>query len=139
MNHAAFQTVDRTSAEDPCHSAEAGEGQMADNDAQADPAEEPANTGIPDLKESLQVRAVRTPVPLDALPIIGAGMRARLHQLDIRTVQDLSQADPVALKAALGNLSCLANVDAWVETARIFVHGSGGRADGAVQDEVTIR
>ncbi|MGF1454741.1 MAG: hypothetical protein ACFB6R_05110 [Alphaproteobacteria bacterium] len=94
---------------------------------------------VTDLGAALQVRMVRTPVPLDALPMIGAGMRTRLHQLGVETVQALAEADPVALKASLGNVSCLANVDVWIETARIFIHGPDPSAAEAGPIEVTNR
>ncbi len=85
-----------------------------------------------DLREALKQRKIRTPVPIDALPMIGTGMRVRLNQIGVRTVQDLAAADPVALKASLGEVSRLAHVEAWIDAASVFLHGSSGPA--AAQD-----
>jgi hypothetical protein len=48
----------------------------------------------------------------------GPGMLLRLRQLGYRTPNDLADADPDALRAALGEISRLLDVEAWIESAR---------------------
>ncbi len=93
------------------------------------PAQSEAEASPPvDLGEALRNRTLREPVPLDALPMIGAGMRLRLDQLGIHSVQDLAAADAGALKTALGQISLLANVEGWIEAATFFMNGAQRKA-----------
>jgi predicted flap endonuclease-1-like 5' DNA nuclease len=50
---------------------------------------------------------------------IGPGMRVRLRQLGVATDRDLAAADASALRQALGEISRLLDVEAWIEQARI--------------------
>ena len=49
----------------------------------------------------------------------GPGMLIRLGQLGLRTTGDLARADANALRAALGDISRLVDVEAWIASARI--------------------
>jgi nucleotidyltransferase/DNA polymerase involved in DNA repair len=45
-------------------------------------------------------------------------MCIRLEQLGYRSVEDLARADPDALRAALGQISRILDVEGWIERAR---------------------
>jgi len=48
----------------------------------------------------------------------GPGMLIRLSQLGLYTTSDLAQADAFELRSALGDISRLVDVDAWIRSAR---------------------
>ena len=48
----------------------------------------------------------------------GPGMTIRLSQVGIETISDLAQANPAALRHALGDISQLINVDVWIASAQ---------------------
>jgi len=48
----------------------------------------------------------------------GAGMVIRLGQLGLHTTGDLAQADVAQLRAALGDISRLVDVEGWIHNAR---------------------
>ncbi len=48
----------------------------------------------------------------------GPGMLIRLSQLGMFTTSDLAHADPAELRSALGEISRLVDVDAWIRSAR---------------------
>lgn len=48
----------------------------------------------------------------------GPGMLIRLSQLGMYTTSDLANADPAELRSALGEISRLVDVDAWIRSAR---------------------
>jgi predicted flap endonuclease-1-like 5' DNA nuclease len=62
------------------------------------------------------------PPPLSAIGF-GPGMIIRLRQLGIETAADLAAADPAALRTALGDITRLINVHAWIATAQKAVGG----------------
>jgi hypothetical protein len=49
---------------------------------------------------------------------LGPGMRLRLEQVGYGTDTALAAADPAALRASLGEISRLLNVEAWIAAAR---------------------
>ena len=49
----------------------------------------------------------------------GPGMLIRLSQLGLRTIGDLAHADANDLRAALGDISRLVDVEAWIASARM--------------------
>jgi predicted flap endonuclease-1-like 5' DNA nuclease len=53
----------------------------------------------------------------------GAGMSARLNQLGIRDTADLAAVEPARLREALGEISRLVDIDAWVAHARALTAG----------------
>jgi predicted flap endonuclease-1-like 5' DNA nuclease len=57
------------------------------------------------------------PKDLTAIPELGPGMRIRLSQLGIQSVDDLAGSDPVELRKNLGEISRLLRVERWIETA----------------------
>jgi hypothetical protein len=48
----------------------------------------------------------------------GPGMLIRLGQLGLHTAGDLAQADVAQLRAALGDISRLVDVEGWIQNAR---------------------
>lgn len=63
------------------------------------------------------------PAPPPSLAEIGfgPGMRIRLGQLGLHSVTDLAEADAARLRAALGDISRLIDVEAWISHARDMV------------------
>ncbi|MFC7611476.1 hypothetical protein [Teichococcus aestuarii] len=49
---------------------------------------------------------------------LGPGMRMRLQQLGYSTIDDLAHAEPAHLREALGEISQLIDIDAWIASAR---------------------
>lgn len=49
---------------------------------------------------------------------VGPGMLMRLGQLGVHTTRDLAATEPAALRAALGEISRLLDVESWIATAR---------------------
>ncbi len=92
------------------------------------PAEEvPAGPCPPEPSEACAALAVCMPDGsaddgAPALPKLvvgfGPGMLLRLRQLGYRTPDDLADADPDALRGALGEISRLLDVEAWIASAR---------------------
>jgi predicted RecB family nuclease len=73
------------------------------------------------MEESPSPQAPPAPSPPPrALASIGfgPGMTIRLSQVGIETVSDLAQANPAALRHALGDISQLINVDVWIASAQ---------------------
>ncbi len=62
------------------------------------------------------------PLPLSAIGF-GPGMVIRFRQLGIKTAADLAASDPAALRTALGDITRLINVHAWIATAQKAVAG----------------
>jgi predicted flap endonuclease-1-like 5' DNA nuclease len=60
----------------------------------------------------------RTLDDLKAIRGIGASMQQRLNQAGIRTFAQLAASTPAALRQALGDVSRLAKVEAWIAQAR---------------------
>ncbi len=56
----------------------------------------------------------------------GPGMRIRLGQLGLRSVGDLAAADAARLRLALGEISRLIDVEAWIDSARDMVRTMAG-------------
>ena len=48
----------------------------------------------------------------------GPGMAIRFRHIGIETIADLAAADAAVLRTALGDISRLINVDAWIASAR---------------------
>jgi len=65
-------------------------------------------------------RTVRAAVEgsIELVPILGPGMRLRLAQLGYASEADLADADPQRLKAELGPISRLLDVEGWIARAR---------------------
>jgi hypothetical protein len=61
--------------------------------------------------------APSTDVPLAAIGF-GPGMLIRLGQLGLHTARDLAEADAMHLRAALGDISRLVDVETWISNAR---------------------
>ena len=63
-----------------------------------------------------------SPAAPPSLPLarlgFGAGMTARLNQLGIHDTADLAATVPASLREALGEISRLVDVDAWIAHAR---------------------
>ena len=78
--------------------------------AQAPVAQAPADVPPPDQPPEIAL-------PLARLGF-GAGMSARLHQLGIHDTADLAAVNPAGLREALGEISRLVDIDAWVAHAR---------------------
>ena len=55
---------------------------------------------------------------LSEIAELGPGMRARLRLLGCLDIADLAQAEPEPLREALGEISRLLNVEAWIAEAR---------------------
>jgi predicted flap endonuclease-1-like 5' DNA nuclease len=60
---------------------------------------------------------------LGAIAELGPGMRLRLAQIGIHTLDDLAQADAGALRAGLGEISRMLRVERWIEAARSLRRG----------------
>lgn len=58
------------------------------------------------------------PAPSPPVTALGPGMLARLRMVGYARFEDLATADPAALRHALGDISRLLNVEAWIEDAR---------------------
>lgn len=82
------------------------------------PAPEPGGECAPDQAES---PAGTVPVPYDP-PLaeigFGPGMLIRLSQIGVHGTLDLARADAAVLRAALGEISRLVDVEAWIASAR---------------------
>ncbi len=91
-----------------------------------DPGEEPARAkpAAPEPGDRVGLEADRDPAPrtaaLDAAMTaeLGPGMQFRLRQLGFGSDAALAEADPATLRAALGEISHLLNVELWIEQAR---------------------
>jgi hypothetical protein len=91
--------------------------QMADVDW-AIQAEMPNQPAVPPLDEPiLPKRPLAYDPPLAEIGF-GPGMLIRLSQLGLYTTADLAQADAVQLRSALGDISRLVDVDAWIKSAQ---------------------
>jgi hypothetical protein len=80
---------------------------------------EPVGPAAPE-PEAQHVCPVEDPghaLPLSAIGF-GPGMTIRMRQLGIETVSALAGADADWLRASLGDISQLINVEAWIATAR---------------------
>jgi hypothetical protein len=104
------------------HSAAGDENRLAPAPGSAFEGVQPALPGkIPDVAG---VETAVPPVsgPPSETPLVelgfGPGMLIRLGQLGLRTAGDLAQADAGDLRLALGAISRLVDVDAWIATAR---------------------
>jgi hypothetical protein len=64
----------------------------------------------------------------------GPGMLIRLSQLGLRTTGDLAHADAAELRAALGEISRLVDVEAWIASARRSLpgHAAGGKINRGI-------
>lgn len=60
---------------------------------------------------------VRPDAPLAAIGF-GPGMQIRLSQIGVRTAADLAEANAADLRTALGDISRLVDVEAWIASAR---------------------
>lgn len=84
----------------------------------ADPAaEQPSNDTVAEEMAGGTETAVDDP-PLAEIGF-GPGMLIRLSQLGVQTTGDLAQADAAVLRAALGDISRLVDVEAWIASARL--------------------
>lgn len=89
------------------------EAPMSEPDAADSPAPEPA------LPEPASSEAAAAPtLDLSEIAELGPGMRARLRLLGCLDIADLAQAEPGPLREALGEISRLLNVEAWIAEAR---------------------
>lgn len=108
--------ADAGQAGDDAASLDAAGHEPDDAPAQDPPPVPPA---MHDEPERLPPRTVKAAVrgSIDIVPILGPGMRIRLAQLGYSEA-DLADADPRKLKAELGPISRLLDVDGWIERAR---------------------
>jgi len=85
-----------------------------------EPEPQPALSASPDPQPAPSTSPDPAPAPKLPLSAIGfgPGMMIRLSQLGIECVADLAAADAAQLRAALGDISRLINVDLWIESAR---------------------
>jgi hypothetical protein len=88
---------------------------------------EPAASAPPDPVAEATVAAPAEPqlAPLPPAPSpavcalgFGPGMTARFQQIGIETIADLAAADAGHLRSALGDVSRLINIEAWIATAK---------------------
>jgi len=77
----------------------------------------PAATEPPEAVTASPAASAMPSPPVGALGF-GPGMVTRFHQIGIETIADLAGADAAYLRDALGDVSRLINVDAWIATAR---------------------
>ncbi len=63
-------------------------------------------------------QAVENHAPAITITALGPGMLARLRLLGYDRITDLADADPVALRHGLGDISRLLNVEGWIAEAR---------------------
>lgn len=110
-----------TSAE----SAEADEPAAAAKKAARKPRASSARAKRP--KTITSTRPAASSIDLDILPGIGAGLRWRLGQLGIDSVNDLAQTDVEHLRTQLGEIGQLLNMDYWVDMAKDKVAESDDR------------
>jgi hypothetical protein len=85
------------------------------------PAAEPIETSpaaVPHPEPEPDILLTATSDPPLAEIGFGPGMLIRLSQLGLHTTGDLAQAEPEALRAALGEISRLVDVEAWITSAR---------------------
>jgi predicted flap endonuclease-1-like 5' DNA nuclease len=91
-------------------------------EAAAAPAPEPAlpEPALPEpaLPEPASPEAAAPTLDLSEIAELGPGMRARLRLLGCLDIADLAQAEPEPLREALGEISRLLNVEAWIAEAR---------------------
>ncbi len=98
---------------------------VAERHAEAAPppieAAPPAEPPMPDPEPVVTVSPPNDPPAYDP-PLaeigFGPGMLIRLSQLGLRTTGDLAHADALELRAALGDISRLVDVEAWISSAR---------------------
>jgi predicted flap endonuclease-1-like 5' DNA nuclease len=88
----------------------------------APPGSVPANLVSLEMAERQAESASPTPEPICDPPLaemgFGPGMLIRLSQIGVHTTAELAQADAAHLRAELGEISRLINVETWIETAR---------------------
>lgn len=100
-------------------------------DTQADSIDAPADDARPDVTavappDDAGPTPARPaePVPYDP-PLaevgFGPGMLIRLGQLGLRSAGDLAHADATTLRAALGDISRLVDVEGWIASARMTI------------------
>jgi predicted flap endonuclease-1-like 5' DNA nuclease len=78
-------------------------------------AAEPATTIIADPASP------KAPTSLEHLTMIGPGLRWRLSQLGVTSLDDLVAVDRAELKAQLGEIGRLVNLTTWVNAARLIL------------------
>jgi len=81
-------------------------------------SEMPNQPAVPALDEPVPPKRTLAYDPPLAEIGFGPGMLIRLSQLGLHTTADLAQADAVQLRSALGDISRLVDVDAWIKSAR---------------------
>jgi len=78
--------------------------------------------GIPEVSAvaaaAEPVQAPQTQAPATMITALGPGMLARLRLLGYGQIADLADADPVALRHGLGDISRLLNVEGWIAEAK---------------------
>ena len=99
--------------------------------AQDVPADVAAMRPSDDAAAAVSMEPVRHDPPLAEIGF-GPGMLIRLSQLGLRTTGDLADADANDLRTALGDISRLVDVEAWIASARITAsHWSSGYRGGS--------
>jgi hypothetical protein len=63
----------------------------------------------------------KAPTSLEHLTMIGPGLRWRLSQLGVESLDDLVAVDLAVLKAQLGEIGRLVNLTTWVNAARLIL------------------
>lgn len=80
-----------------------------------EPTPKPSSPAVSPISETPGPAAEAVSRPVLGL---GPGMRMRLQQLGYSTIDDLAHADPAHLREALGEISRLIDIDAWIASAR---------------------
>lgn len=95
---------------------------VTERPAEAEPAVAEPAAEAPPLPEPAPVAEAPPHDPPYDPPLaeigFGPGMLIRLSQLGLRTTGDLAHADAMELRAALGDISRLVDVEAWISSAR---------------------
>ena len=73
--------------------------------------------GVSDFAPEV-AQASENHAPAITITALGPGMLARLRLLGYGRIADLADADPVALRHGLGDISRLLNVEGWIEEAK---------------------
>jgi len=97
--------------------------EMPASEPEPQPVSDPVSEGVQDDTPRAASEPVETagPDPLLAEIGFGPGMLIRLSQIGVRTTRDLAETDVKQLRAALGDIVRLVDVDGWIQNARARV------------------
>jgi len=127
VSQAAAQTMPELAPPARITAPESVSTELAD-DAPAAPTAAPVSSVTSDL-HAHTTKAEATALPIDP-PLaeigFGPGMLIRLGQLGLNTIGDLAQTDAMELRASLGAISRLLDVETWISHARQAVASQPG-------------